>query len=291
MSGTDDPANAERALAFLEALPHPVTLRDEEGCYRYVNPAFERDTGIAAEDIIGVRANEAFPPGDARHDVEASGERAEVFDEQLEAPTPNIRYIFRCISTPTARPAGTGTLRLDVTRNARTERILEVAASTAHLHGEDGLLRQCVRDMSAVYHNQTSMITVFADDAHTALKTLAVWNGEDWGENFTYDIAGTPCEDVLARRVEVIEKDVADAYPDDEDLRTYGVESYCAVPMETGSGEILGLVSTLDDRPIPPDAIDRRLLRIYATRIALELERERAQATCGAPRQPGTHRG
>ena len=60
----------------------------------------------------------------------------------------------------------------------------------------------------------------------TRVRTLAFWTGEGFLENFEYDLAGTPCEQVLGGKVCHYPKGVQELVPQDRDLVSLQAESY-----------------------------------------------------------------
>ncbi len=55
------------------------------------------------------------------------------------------------------------------------------------------------------------------------------------------------------------------------------MESYFGTPLVDSTGATVGLVSVMDTRPMQPNVWTRPILGVFANRIALELERQRAE--------------
>jgi CheY-like chemotaxis protein len=93
---------------------------------------------------------------------------------------------------------------------------------------------------------------------------LASGTGEDWSvarthvaegpegrmPDFEYDLADTPCMDVLEGRACVFRRDVAKLFPSDALLRELGVEGYVGWPILEESGRPLGLLVGLSREPL-----------------------------------------
>ena len=92
-----------------------------------------------------------------------------------------------------------------------------------------------------------------------------------------YDLAGTPCGDVVDGDVCHIRGGVVERYPGDEDLRRMGAQSYVGVALRASTGEILGLVNAIHDRPLDEVVRPEGVLQVFAARAAAELERRRAE--------------
>ena len=65
------------------------------------------------------------------------------------------------------------------------------------------------------------------------------------GENFSYDLAKTPCEDVLTASACVYPRNVISLFPEDHLLQEMGIESYAGLPLFDSGGRPLGLIVLL----------------------------------------------
>jgi formate hydrogenlyase transcriptional activator len=108
------------------------------------------------------------------------------------------------------------------------------------------------------------------------LTTLAFWQGEAFGENVTYPIAGTPCEAVIAGEMCHHPRHVQALFPADRDLAVLGAESYLGVPLVGSSGDVVGHLALIHDHELIPDPQSVAVLKIFASRAGTELERQRA---------------
>jgi len=169
-------------------------------------------------------------------------------------------------------------LILDVSARRQTELALSALAGSAALDSGQDFIRNCARELARTYGARYAFVGVFADERKESIRTLAVWDGDGFAENFTYDLAGTPCQDILRSRAEIVPRGVAKRYPRDKLLRTLRVESYYGTPLVNSEKKTVGLVSVMDTRPMRPNVWTRSILGVFGYRIALELEREQAEA-------------
>lgn len=112
-------------------------------------------------------------------------------------------------------------------------------------------------------------------DGHS-VETLAFWQGQDHGPNFSYPIQGTPCEQVLEGSVCVYLENVQEMFPQDQALTRLNVESYVGVPLISGAGQIMGHLVAMNDQALSPDTNRDFIFKIFAARAAAELERKHA---------------
>ena len=79
-----------------------------------------------------------------------------------------------------------------------------------------------------------------ADNRH--VHVLAFWNGTSVDEDVSYDIAGTPCAEILNGDIVAYDRGVSERYPAEREL---GAESYLAIPLQTPDGRILGHLAVI----------------------------------------------
>jgi len=114
------------------------------------------------------------------------------------------------------------------------------------------------------------------DDGKRA-KALAFWNHDSFGENFEFDVAGTPCMKVVNGEICHYRENLVQLFPLDTPLADMGAESYLGVPMLDRSGRVIGHIAIIDDKPMERDERAIDLVRIFAARAAAELKRQRAE--------------
>ncbi len=62
-------------------------------------------------------------------------------------------------------------------------------------------------------------------------RSLAFWDGSDFGDGFTYRFPGTPCQRVAAGHISVTSSGLLAKFPEDLWLQQIGAESYIGVRM------------------------------------------------------------
>lgn len=139
---------------------------------------------------------------------------------------------------------------------------------TAQAIGDD-FFRALVRNLCIATGTFSAFVAIFSGSP-TRARTLAYYTDGHIADNFEWDLAGTPCEDVVQGRLCHHPSGVASRYP-----REVGIESYLGVPLVDSSGEIIGHLAILDTRPMSAEPRLLLLFRIFAARAAAELERAR----------------
>jgi signal transduction histidine kinase/CheY-like chemotaxis protein len=127
-----------------------------------------------------------------------------------------------------------------------------------------------------------ALVGVVEEPGAGTVRTLAVvWDGRP-APNFTYVLAGTPCEAALARGETVfVNGGAAAAFPRDEALRDHRIEAYVGASIHARDKK-LGMVAVLNDAPLDAALEPAAILQIFANRAGAELERLRADAAVRA---------
>ncbi|WP_127714408.1 GAF domain-containing sensor histidine kinase [Halobacteriovorax sp. HLS] len=98
-------------------------------------------------------------------------------------------------------------------------------------------------------------------------------------DNFEYNLAGTPCLNVLSgKRVCLHAKNVANLFPEDLLLKEMGVEGYVGAPILTNDGELLGLIVLLDSKELENEDSLKTICEFFAARIASEFFRMESES-------------
>ena len=157
----------------------------------------------------------------------------------------------------------------------------EVAALRAIVEGTArstgaAFFQSLVRHLASALGVGCAIVAEFAGSP-TRVRTLANWSRGRIEENIEYDLAGTPCEDVVRGGLCHHPQGVQAKFPRDEGLIELGIESYLGVPLLDGDGQVLGHLAVFDERPMPAEPRQLFIFRIFATRAAVELERLRVE--------------
>lgn len=144
-----------------------------------------------------------------------------------------------------------------------------------HLAGVTGneFFVALVKGLAEALDVTCSFITEINADGRS-LTPLAFWCDNQLVEVPSYDIAGTPCECVLAGNIVAFERDVIALFPDDRlELEMINAESYLAIPLKNRHGRIMGHLAVIDCVERAWDDVVLGVFRIFAARATAELER------------------
>ena len=113
----------------------------------------------------------------------------------------------------------------------------------------DKFFQSLVRQLAAAADVSFAFVTEFTV-ANTRLRTLAFWFRDNIRDNLEYDLAGTPCEDVIRIGFCHYPHRIKEKFPEDQTLFEWGIESYLGVPLRDDQGNVLGHLAIFDGRPM-----------------------------------------
>jgi signal transduction histidine kinase len=143
--------------------------------------------------------------------------------------------------------------------------------------GEEGLFAAVARALAAL--RGAAFVTVSELISLQRIRTLAYFSEGEMLPSFEYDVAGTPCENVVARQFYACPERAWELFPDDKYLCELGIESYLGTPLFDREGQPLGNIAILSRAPATDIPGAEELLRVCAVYVSAEIERRRAERT------------
>jgi formate hydrogenlyase transcriptional activator len=163
-----------------------------------------------------------------------------------------------------------------VAERRRSEEILgHITEGIAGATGEE-FFRSLAQHLASALAVRYAFVTECADAAQTRVRALAFWDGAGFASGVEYPLRGTPCESVIEGNVCSYPERLQLLFPEDKDLVTLDAESFAGVPLVDHRGKVLGHLVVMDNKPRVFGEHELRILRLFATRAASELERSRA---------------
>ena len=151
-----------------------------------------------------------------------------------------------------------------------------IVEGTAAETGEE-FFSALVTHLTSVGKVQYAFIGEVQGDQIKKIRTLAVSAGGAIVDNFEYALAHTPCVFALTQSFACFDRGLQTLFPQFTRLADLGAESYCAVPLRTKGGAVIGLLVVMDTKPLQQGDDLRSLLEVFAPRVAAEFEWRRAE--------------
>ena len=280
-------ASEEKLRSLFDLCPVGISLNDMQGHFLEVNSAAETIYGYSLEELNQLSYWDLTPKKYA--DQEAS--QLELINTTGRYGPYQKEYIRKDGSLLPVELRGVlvtnndgnkyiCSIIVDLTDRQRQEQALRlIVEGTAAKIGEE-FFKSCVQYLAQVLEVRYAVISEFVDSENSLVKTLAFWAGDDFCDNFTYSLVGTPCKNV-ASHTEVCRypNSVQHLFPEDDYLVVIEAESYAGLSIIDTAGNYLGLLTVLDTKPMVKDLeMQSAILKIFATRAGAEIERIKAEA-------------
>ncbi len=279
-------AEHQFAEMIIDGAAEGIVVYDRELRYVRWNPFMEALTGMRSSEVLGRVAPEIFPF------LRESGIET-LLRRALEGETillPDIlvkmpgtgRDVWESNRYAPQRDAqgniiGVIALIRDVTeRKHSEERLRAVVEGTAALTGSE-FFHSLVRHLAAASRARYAFLAS-CDSTRTRARILSFWHGDRFlDDQIEYNVANTPCHDVLHGRICYYSENVQALFPKDAGLVRWQAQSYIGVPISNAEGAIIGHLAVLDVAPMPEASQALDVLKIFAARAGAELERLKAE--------------
>jgi transcriptional regulator with GAF, ATPase, and Fis domain len=156
----------------------------------------------------------------------------------------------------------------------RAEELLRaLTEGTASVTG-GAFFSSLVQHLAMALHVRRVYVAECLPDDHA--RSRALWMGNEPAPNFEYDLRGTPCMKVSQGETCLYARNVAKYFPENQFLAKFGYESYLGIPLWDSMQRVIGHMVLVDDKPMSEDPLWISVLRTFASRAGVELEREQS---------------
>jgi formate hydrogenlyase transcriptional activator len=271
----------ERFCSLFENSIDAVLLSTPDGTIEAANPAACRLFGWSVEEICAIGGFGLVDASDGRlqsllEERERTGRfRGELFYKRKDGST-FLGEVSSAFYQDLSGATKAAVIIRDVTDRKRIEETLRyITEGTADSTGDE-FFRSLVKHLAHALQVRYSFVAECTDETKKNGRMLAFWQGEDFGNNIEFPLAGTPCQAVIQGNACSYPERLQVLFPEDEGLVALGAQSYAGLPLINGAGNILGHLVVIDDKPRVFSEQALSLLRIFATRAGAELERKHA---------------
>jgi len=165
----------------------------------------------------------------------------------------------------------------DVTEKKQTEEAIKNIAAGVSAQTGAAFFEQLVQYLSKLFKTKHVFIGLLDDNNAKIINTLAVSTNGKISSNFSCEIEGTPCATVLYEGTNFQPSGAQKLYPNDKMLRELGVDSFIGTPLFDVTGQSLGLILLMDDKPLQRIDWISEILQIFSARAGAELVRLRTE--------------
>jgi PAS domain S-box-containing protein len=163
-------------------------------------------------------------------------------------------------------------LNLDISARRQAQEVLIELADGLHgLRGGHAYIA-LVQKFSSILDAREAFLCECSEPQSTRVRVLAHWLGGELLPCEEFDVSGTPCEEVIITgRTVFMPYGVSERWPSE---RPSGVESYLGLPCFDTKGIVIGHLACRDRRPMEGDLPHDAVLRLFAARASVEMERD-----------------
>ncbi len=163
----------------------------------------------------------------------------------------------------------------------RLRRVLDRTTAAALAVSGAAAGRVCedlVQSLATILGTDAALIGEFVDPDHARMRTLAVWYDGRHLQDFEYDVAHSPCRQIVGRSSRFVASGVSGEFAPGSLFAVEGFDAYAGYSLFDADDRQVGLIVALNRRPLADPELTEALMKIFAVRAAAELERRRAAA-------------
>jgi diguanylate cyclase (GGDEF)-like protein/PAS domain S-box-containing protein len=168
-------------------------------------------------------------------------------------------------------------LRADRDERAQLEYMLRHAAVGVSTKTGEHFFQSLVQYLGETLGVDYAFVGELSEQTPNRIISSAVFAHGQIVDNIEYDLAGTPCANVVGRQLCAYPANVQALFPEDHLLVEMGVEGYLGTPLFDQEGCPSGILVVLHSKPLQHVKLAESLTRIFAARAAAELDRLRAE--------------
>ncbi len=259
-----------------------LCIADTDGHFRRLNPEWTRTLGYTVEELLGRRFLDFVHADDLAGTLEAVAR----LSQQQEIVGFVNRY--RCKGGGyrwlewRAYPQGQLIFAVarDITEHKQTEALLQnLATSFLTVSAEE-----FANKVSSYLATTLQMDYAYVGECVGGSNRVRVIGGyapDGPLQLFEYELAGTPCDQVVGRSFHAYPSAVQQLFPQDPMLGKLGIEGYVGMPLFDRSGNRLGVLVALSSTPLVDTRMASTLFSLFAGRVEAELERRRTEEEKG----------
>ncbi len=266
-------------ITIANNVPAMIFYGDRDMRCRWANQAYAEFTGFTTDTIIGRHVRDIigeplFAAVKPNLERVLAGERMRYEGTRLSAAGEPRQMEIELVPDRSqgSQVLGWFGLMRDITERRRREQLLpSLVKGTARTIG-DAFFASLVSQIGPALGTAFAMIAETAG-AGTQARSLAFWSADGFLANVHYDLAGTPCQDVLQHGSAFFPTGAAQRFPADRPLAARGIEGYYGIALRDSRGEPIGLLVVMHTAALRLDPEQMATMEIFASRAAVELER------------------
>jgi len=266
-----------------EKMPNAFILWDKNFRVKKWNPSAEKIFGYTESEIIGKSALETIVPENQNTIV--SEVWSKLIKNKAEVITnDNITKDGRVITcewsnNPITDKNGEVTevisMVQDITVRNKIEACLQFVA-LQEWEKENDFFESTTKYIGKTLNFDYVLISIINENSKQ-VNTLSYYAGGRIIPNVTYNLEGSPCENVFGKNLCIYPNQIQKLFPNDIALTKMNAQSYAGHPLWDSNGKPIGLIACISKQPIVHDELIKPILFILSSRVSSEMVRIKTQ--------------
>lgn len=261
---------AKSNFALFNNLPHPISVRNEQGQFVFQNE-------VALRSSIFSKSTPCSHIDEVQENIRSKA--AALFQEdglkqsqQFEIETDEC---FLKIHQSLETAANGEKVIIETMKNITAEKINEISLRLLSIHKTDSssesYLNQLTREISKIF--QVDMVMIAVTNIHKKENTsLSCWIRGEHLSNFTYPLTDNPCARVFETEKELlILSQVQTLFPHANSLKEHRLNAFYGFPLITPEGQTIGTVSIANNKKIAKANLLKKTLKKLVPKLTLEV--------------------
>ena len=271
--------------ALFEQTNDAVVILDPQGIYVAVNKRTTDLLGYNKDELIGqsmaktVKPTEYPDAADVMSSLLAAA-RVPIYERCLirkDGKEVFVEINASLVRDDRGEPAYFQVVARDITERKLQDDALRLVAEVIGSGTGTTFFSSMVRHLALALDVRCAFVTECARASPRRARMMTRWPDQGGPGPLEYEVKGTPSERVLSGELVFERSNVCGKYPDDISLAAYGAQGYLGIPLRDPTGEVIGHLAVIDDKPMDDALRDSALLQIFASRAGSELARSRAE--------------
>jgi PAS domain S-box-containing protein len=270
-----------------ERSPIGICLVDSTtGKFLEVNSKFCEITGRTQAELLQSNVASTTHPDDVTHSINPMSQLAEEklasyeIEKRYLRPDGSIRWAKLLVVPMWTQGESRRwhmSLAEDITERKHTEEAIATLVQQVQADSSEHFFNSMAIQLAKCLDADYTIIAELVEGEPESVRTLGVCGQGVIADNFTRELADTPCGVVVAEGVCSYSSGVTDAFPKDALLKQMKIEGYAGTPLRDSQGRTLGIMVALYCHTLANAKFAEMILQLFSAGTAANIERKRTE--------------